>query len=183
MPVSLLASMTETSALPPRKAGKPLNAARSTTPPGSPEFPRPALPRSGRRRAPDGCSIAETSSRSRGILPPLSMAGVSASMLASVPPEVNTTLRGFGADQGRDLRARILDEAPDGAAFAVDRGGIADEIERCPHRVARLPAQRRSCIPVEINPLSHTYFTTGRDVQRPYHAKSSHTCNWPPQSC
>ena len=42
----------------------------------------------------DGCSIAETNSRSRGSLrPPISSTGVSASMLASVAPEVKVTLR------------------------------------------------------------------------------------------
>ena len=58
---------------------------------------RPAVPRRrpARKRPPrstEGCSIAETNSRSRGSLrPPISSAGVSASMLASVAPLVKVT--------------------------------------------------------------------------------------------
>ena len=57
--------------------------------------------------------------------------------LASVAPLVKTMCRRCGADRRRHLFARILDQAPRGAAMALDRGGIA----------AHAPAPTRQPLP------------------------------------
>ena len=57
-----------------------------------------------RPRSTDGCSIAETSSRSKSAPRARDQPGDNASALASVPPEVKITFRRVGADQRRDLR-------------------------------------------------------------------------------
>ena len=61
-------------------------------------------------------------------------------MLASVPPEVNTTSRGVGADQRRDLLARGLHQAARGAAGGMDRRRIAGHGQRRDHGGPRLAA-------------------------------------------
>ena len=81
--------------------------------------------------------------------------GESASMLASVPPEVNTTLRGSAPTSAATLLARLLDQAARGAALGMDRGRIAGDLERGHGGGARLRPQRRGRIPVEINSLGH----------------------------
>ena len=76
-------------------------------------------------------------------------------MLASVPPEVNTTLRGLGPDQRGDLLARLLDQAAGGAALGVHRGRIAGTVKRRQHGGARLRPQRRGRVPVEVDTVGH----------------------------
>ena len=118
--------------------------------------------RIGAKRPPastEGCSIADTSNMGmawpESAPIPAPHRGESASILASVPPDVNTTSRGSRPDQCGDLFARLLDEAARGPAFGMDRGRIAGDIERRNHGGAGLAAQRRRRIPVEIDPLSH----------------------------
>ena len=68
-------------------------------------------------------------------------------MLASVPPEVNTTSRAARADQRRDLLARVLDQAPRRAALGVDRRRIAGHVQRAiigGPRLAAAAARSRS---------------------------------------
>ena len=138
-PVSLLASMSETSAR--RRSGREpaLRArARSTTPsPVDRQCPRrpPAKPPAA--ASTEGCSIAETSRRSRPPRP-ASAAGVSASILASVPPEVNTTLRGSAPTSAATCSARLLDQAARGAALGMDRGRVAGQ-RRAPRARRRAP--------------------------------------------
>ena len=86
---------------------------------------------------------------------PTSMTGDSASAFASVPPEVKITLRAIGADQRRDLLARLLDHLPRRAALAVHRGRIAGQVQRGAQGLARLRAQRRTRIPVQIDARDH----------------------------
>ena len=74
----------------------------------------------------DGCSIADDQQRRRP-----HRQDVSASMLASVPPEVKTTSRAAGADQCRDLFARVLDQT------ARARGPRHGPTTDCPSRPAR----------------------------------------------
>ena len=116
--------------------------------------------RTARRASTEGCSIAETSSRRWRFAPWRSMPGDSASAFASVPPEVKMTLRGIGADQRRDLLARLLDELPRRPAFAMHRGRIAGRVPAPRHRRARLRPQRRGRIPVEIDALGHCILIT-----------------------
>ena len=101
---------------------------------------RPAIPRSPRagNRPPartEACSTAESKSRERGRLSPaISIAGVSASMLASVPLEVKNTSPGARPDQRRNLFARVLDQTPRGAALGMHRGRIAGHRKRLGNR-------------------------------------------------
>ena len=101
-PVSLLASMSETSA-----ARAIAQARRRGRRDRQRHRRRPAsLERRAAKRPPastEGCSIAETSSRSQ---PPGQSPGVSASTLASVPPDVKTTLRGSAPTSAATCRAR-----------------------------------------------------------------------------
>ena len=84
----------------------------------------------------DECSIADIRSRSRGrFSSAVSIAGVSASMLASVPPEVKNTSAGARPDQRRHLFARALDEAPRGAPLGMHRGRIAGDRQRLAQRL------------------------------------------------
>ena len=55
--------------------------------------------------------------------------GVSASMFASVAPEVKITPAGSRADQGGDLGPRLLDQRAGRPALAMDRRGIAGAAE------------------------------------------------------
>ena len=86
----------------------------------------------------------------RLLRPPVSMAGVSASTLASVPPQVKVTFLRLGPDQRGDLLARLLDQAARRAALGMDRGRIAGQRKRGAHGGARLRPQRRGRVPVEI---------------------------------
>jgi hypothetical protein len=83
-PVSLLASITATSAGRGSVASSRSSAARSTTPPVVTEI-RSAF---GAAASTESCSMAETNSRAR----PLQ---ASARLLASVPPDVNTICAGL----------------------------------------------------------------------------------------
>ena len=57
-----------------------------------------------------------------------------------------------GADprQPRDFAPRVLDDAPRGSALGVDRRGIAGRLHRGERGLARLRAQRRGRVIVEI---------------------------------
>ena len=82
-------------------------------------------------------------------------AGDSASVLASVPPDVNTTSPRLGPDQRRDLLPRVLDEAP--RARGRRHGPRTDcrQVQRRrPWRPAPRP-QRRGRVPVEIGLRRH----------------------------
>ena len=87
----------------------------------------------------EACSMADTSSRSTGRPAPRRKPGVSASALASVPPEVKTTFRGSAPTAAGDRGPRVLDQPAGLAAFGMDRGRVAAEIPRRSHR---LPALR-----------------------------------------
>ena len=63
-----------------------------------------------------------------------------------------------GTDQRRHLLPCELDQAARGPALAMDRGGIAELVERRHHRGARLRAQRRRRVPVEVGPSVHDPF-------------------------
>src|SRR5277367_3920129 len=58
------------------------------------------------------------------------------------------------ARQFRDRTPRFLDDSARGAALGMDRGGIAGEVERRGHRRARLGAQRRGRVVIEIGALA-----------------------------
>ena len=103
----------------------------------------------------EACSMAETSSRLTGEPDPRRSPGVSASALASVPPEVKTTFRAQRADRAGDRGPGVLDQSAGLAALGVDRGGIAAEIPRRSHRLPGLAAKRRGRIPVEIDAVRH----------------------------
>ncbi len=104
----------------------------------------------------DGCSIAETNSRSRcSLRPPISIVGVSASMLASVAPLVNVTfLASAPTDPATRLRASSTrrraarpSACTDDALPVRPRAPLAANL--------RLVAQRGGRIPVKIGPFSH----------------------------
>src|SRR5262249_43588862 len=77
---------------PPPPAARPRPTAPPPSPPPAATGTRSTAAAGNRPPAStEGCSIAETKSLSRAVA---SIAGASANMLASVPPEVNTTLRG-----------------------------------------------------------------------------------------
>ena len=99
--------------------------------------------------------MAETSSLSTGGPEPRRSPGVSASALASVPPDVKTTFRGQRADRCRNRGPRLLDQPAGLAALGVDRRRIAAEIPRRSHRRPGFGAKRRGRIPVEIDPVGH----------------------------
>ena len=89
----------------------------------------------------EACSIAEINSRSRGrFSSAVSIAGVSASILASVPLEVKITSAGRAADQRRHLLARLLDQVPRRAALGMHRGRIAGQRQTPPRKAALAPA-------------------------------------------
>ena len=121
-------------------ASRRSRAARSMRPSGVDRNVRPSLPTGNRPPArTDGCSIAEMNSRSRGALsPPISIAGVSASALASVPPDVKVTSRGARRQAGH-LLAGFLDGAAGRAALRMDRRRVAGEIGAPPAK-RRAPA-------------------------------------------
>ena len=129
------------------------SAARSTRP-SAVDRQYPRSPRRGKRppARTEGCSIADMSSRSRGRFSrAVSIAGVSASTFASVPPEVKITFAGSRADESRDLPRAPLDQAPRRAAFGMHRGRIADQRSSAAAWRARASRpQRRRRIPVEI---------------------------------
>ena len=78
----------------------------------------------------EACSIAETNSRWTGCPRPRRSPGVSASALASVPPEENTTSCGRRADRRGDRGPRILDQPARLPALGVNRGRVAAQIPR-----------------------------------------------------
>ena len=121
-PVSLLASMSETSG-----RERPASSRSQRGEIDHARRRRPAiLDRSGAKRPPrstDGCSIAETSSRRR-----------SARRSRRQRQRVGLGAAGgehhvarLGADQRRDLLARLLDQAARRAALGVDRGRVAGQ--------------------------------------------------------
>ena len=102
-------------------------------------------------RAHRGCSIADIKSLSRGrFSPAVSIAGVSASMLASVPPQVKITLAGRAPTSAATCsRARSTSRARR-TALGMHRGWIADDRQRLAQRRPRLRPQRRGRVPIEI---------------------------------
>ena len=88
----------------------------------------------------EGCSIADINSRSRGrFSPAVSIAGVSASMLASVPLEVKITSAGRASTSAATCLARLFDQPPGRAPLGMHRGRIADEPRAPPARRAAPP--------------------------------------------
>ena len=100
--------------------------------------------------------MAETSSLSTGRPEPRRSPGVSASALASVPPDVKTQISRQRTDRAGDTVPRLLDQPAGLAALGVNRGGIAAEFAGRRHRLPGLGAQRRGGIPVEIDSVRHT---------------------------
>ena len=105
-------------------------------------------------RCPDktqACSPAETMSRSSG-----------AAFRPAAEQRIERRVRGLGAAgherdaagadprQPRDFAPRVLDDAPRRAALGVDRRGIAGRLHRGERGLARLRAQRRGRVIVEI---------------------------------
>ena len=108
-------------------------------------------------RCPDktqACSPAQTISRSSGAAfgPPPNR-GLSAAFAASVPPDTNVTKRELTPAEPRNLAPRVLDDAARGPALGVDRRGIAGRLHRRERGLARLAAQRRGRVIVEIGPV------------------------------
>ena len=96
----------------------------------------------GRRRAPRHArSPTSAADRAAAFSRAVSIAGVSASMLASVPLEVKNTSRRPRPDQRRDLFARMLDQPPRGASLGMDRGRIAGDRQRRRASAARASAR------------------------------------------
>ena len=141
-PVSLLACMIETSAGP--RPGSPSRRSQI----GQDRRRRRPLRRSPRRRSPGKPAAAAhrrmldrrrpAAGRAAPCRPGRSIAGVSASAFASVPPDVKMTLRGVRADQRRDLLARVLDQTPGRPALGMHRRRIA-EPRRAPPAWRRAP--------------------------------------------
>ena len=132
------------------------SAARSTRPSASTAMSATA---SRGNRPPvrtEECSIAEIRSFSRGRRSSaVWIAGVSASMLASVPLEVKKTSPGARRDQRRHLLARLFDEPPRRPPLGMHRGRIAGNRKRLAQRLGGLRPQRRRGVPIEIAALDH----------------------------
>src|SRR5439155_24517541 len=60
-----------------------------------------------------------------------------------------------GSNECGHLFPRLLDQMACGAALAMDRGRVTDEVERGKRRRARLFAQWRGCVPIEVDALVH----------------------------
>ena len=60
---------------------------------------------------------------------------------------------GAHSRQPRDLVPCVLDDTARGPALGVDRRGIAGRLHRCERRLARVRAQRRGRVIVEIGPV------------------------------
>ena len=78
--------------------------------------------------------------------------GDSASMLASVPPEVNTTLRGSAPTSAATCSRAVLDQPARGAALGMDRRRIAGTSSAASMAARASRPQRRGRIVVEIGP-------------------------------
>ena len=77
----------------------------------------------------DGCSIADTSRRSNGRLSSaICNRRRQCERIRLGSARCEDDIARIGADQRRDLLARLLDRMPRRAAFAVDRGRIADAV-------------------------------------------------------
>ena len=142
-----------------------------------PESARPQAPRDARSPKP---------AAGRTPAPPAPVVGDSASTLASVPPEVKTTLRGSAPTSAATCSPRLLDQVARRAAFRMDRGRIAAQVQRGDHRGARLRTQRRRRIPVEIDPFCHGFRSRYGTLlhQTGAHAQlSGNSCFSPRQSC
>ena len=76
-------------------------------------------------------------------------------MLASVPPEVNTTLRGSAPTSAATCSraSSISRRAARPSAWTED--GLPDDVERGHGGSARLRPQRSGCVPVEIDSIGH----------------------------
>jgi hypothetical protein len=109
-----------------------------------------ARPQTARPRAPRHARWPKPAAARPGAAPAESP-GVSASALASVPPEVKMTLRGSAPTSARDRTARVLDQP---ARLRGPRHGPRTDcrsVQRRRHRRLRFRAQRRGRIPVEID--------------------------------
>ena len=80
---------------------------------------------------------------------------LSASALASEPPEVKITLRGSAPTAAATCSRASSTSRRTAAALAMDRRRVPDHIHGREHGGARLRAQRRGRIPVEIDPVRH----------------------------
>ena len=87
--------------------------------------------------------MADTISRSTG-------APFSAMLLASLPPEVNTTMGAITPNGARHLLAGLVQQLPCHAALGMHGGGVAALLHRRQHRRLRLRAQRRGGVMVEV---------------------------------
>ncbi len=129
-PVSLLASMSETSAGRGSVAEQPFKRSKI----GACRRARTGrMAASGLAARTESCSIAETMTRRRP-------RPRSARWLASLPPLVKMTADGGGAGQRRDRLARVLDRVARGAAPAMHGRGIAAARQRLAPSQRRLPA-------------------------------------------
>ena len=62
---------------------------------------------------------------------------------------------GLGADQRGHILPCGFNDLAGGAAFGMDRRGVARQAERSHHRLAGLRPQRRCRIPVKVSPFNH----------------------------
>ena len=150
-PVSLLASITETSGR--TRACEP--AARSAV-----EIDHAAV---GDRnlldaggepaaaRAPKDAR-SPTPAAGRGVSGRQSMRASAPDALASVPPEVKRTCSASAPTSAATCSRARLDQPPRRPPLGMDRRRIAGQVQRRSHCGARLRPQRRGRIPVEIGP-------------------------------
>ena len=82
-------------------------------------------------------------------------AGDSASMLASVPPEVNTTSPGAAPTSAATLLARVFHQAARRPPGGMDRRRIAGQASAAVTAALRLRPQPATRVPVEIDPVGH----------------------------
>ena len=168
--------MIETSGRPPRASWRS-STPRSTSPAavaGMSSIARAA------KRPPqrtEGCSIAETRSRSR---PPCRCRprspGRAASEIGFGPARGEDHVPRVGPDQHGDVAPGFFHQAACRAPLCMDRGGIADHIAGANHGGAGLQAQRGRGIPVEVGA------TAGHPCPIRSHA-CRNTCFLPPGLC
>ena len=156
-PVSLLASMSETSGLPPVARRQRSRQRGKVDPPVGVD--RNLLDRV-RRKAP--ARAAPTDARSprpaadrAAVSPAVRSPATSASMLASVPPEVKTTSRGSAPTSAATCSRACSIRRRAARPSACTEDGLPTTSSAAAWRGARLRPQRRGGIPVEIDALGH----------------------------
>ncbi len=80
------------------------------------------------------------------------------------PPRGEHYIAWFRRDQGGDLLACLLHDLARRPALGMNRGGIADKVERRKHGGARFWSQRGGGVPIEINAIGHGYSRSCRMV-------------------